>query len=438
LNSPASEILSWGRVIRTSASVDEVLWRSEMPKGLPNRAFLPIGLGRSYGDCCLNQEGVLFETTKLNRLINFDSKSGIITCEAGASLAQILDFSVPRGWFIPVTPGTKEVTIGGAIANDVHGKNHHVSGTFGRFVPELELLRSSGEKLICSASTNSSLYSATIAGVGLTGLILSAKIQLKKISSAFLICENIPFRDLDEFLDLSPEASRKYEYSVAWLDCASKGKNFGRGILMCGMHEEKDSGQKQQKSKDGVSIPFEMPAWFLNPFLIKRFNELYFYMKAKKDGEFVSHFDPFFYPLDVAKNWNKLYGKAGFFQYQCVVPTDNKNAALKGLMKLVKEADFSSYLAVLKEFGSIHSPGMMSFPRPGMTLCLDFPNKGKDMLRFLDRLNSYAVDCGGAIYPAKDATMTSEHYKKSYSHIEDFKKLIDPKFSSSFWRRVAA
>jgi FAD/FMN-containing dehydrogenase len=426
--------LSWGRTFKCNCvDFKAPTWSDEI-SFVPGNNFLPYGQGRSYGDCCLNSKGILFSTSGLNRFISFDLETGIIECEAGVTLSQLHEFSVPKGWFIPVTPGTQTVSIGGAIANDVHGKNHHVSGTFGRYVLEFDLLRSDGQKLKCSPNFNKELFSATISGLGLTGVILSAKIQLKKIASSFLECENIPFDDISEFLEISSKYSQEYEYSVAWLDCASKNSKFGRGVLMCGNHTDLKGSDFKNKS---IKVPIDAPKWFLNSMLVKRFNDFYFYWNGKKKGKFLSHFEPFFYPLDVSPNWNRLYGKEGFFQFQCVLPFTNNNEALKTMLNFLKQSEFSSYLVVLKEFGDILSPGMMSFPRAGMTLCLDFPNTGKNMHDFIRSLNALAIDFGGALYPAKDALMTKKEFLFSYPKIEEFKKYIDLAFTSDFWQRVA-
>lgn len=430
------QVDSWGRIHSSfHSSVQNIYW-ADQPVFDQNKRYLAYGKGRSYGDCCLNENEILLATEGLNRLISFDSSRGLIECEAGLSLSDLIDFILPHGWFVPVTPGTKYVSVGGAIANDVHGKNHHVSGTFGRFVRELEILRSNGERVTCSPDKGEELFNATIAGLGLTGLLLKAKVQLKKVNSSDIICENIPFSSIREFLEISPSYSSRYEYSVAWLDCASKGKNFGRGILMCGRHDN-SKDIKVSASKKSIKVPFDMPGWFLNKFLIRRFNEFYFYLKSRKDGEFVSHYDPFFYPLDAAVAWNRLYGRKGFFQFQCVIPSDNNNEGLVKILEKVKQSHFSSYLVVLKEFGRISSPGLMSFPRPGMTLCLDFPNSGPDMVRFISDLNAMAIDFGGAIYPAKDAIMSKEQFQMSFPNFKKFQNYLDPKFSSSFWRRVS-
>ena len=398
--------------------------------------MLSFGRGRSYGDCCLNDGEAIVKSEKLNHFLSFNEHQGILDCEAGVSFEEILNFSVPRGWFLSVTPGTKQVTLGGAIANDVHGKNHHVAGSFGSYIKEIEILRSNGERISCSPTNNQGLFSSTIGGLGLTGFILRATISMKKIESAFLVCRNISFRSIDEFLEISPKYSGQYEYSVAWLDCASKGYKFGRGVLMCGRHAtlEESAGKSYKEKK--VSIPLDFPSWFLNTCLVRGFNNLYYYVNSKKDYEHVSHYNPFFYPLDVAKNWNRLYGKKGFFQFQCVVPAVHNNKALRALLDKLKRSSFSSYLTVLKEFGNSPSPGLISFPRPGMTICFDLPNQGKKSVLFLEELNSVVVDFGGAIYPAKDATMSPKQFFASYPRIGEFKAFIDPAFSSSFWRRV--
>ncbi|MCO6429466.1 MAG: FAD-binding oxidoreductase [Deltaproteobacteria bacterium] len=429
-------VTSWGRTITADSFVHRINWRTQPIIFEAGRSYLPVGALRSYGDCCLNDKSAVFDLAGLNRFISFNRETGELECEAGISLRKISDIIVPQGWFLPVTPGTQWVTLGGAIANDVHGKNHHKEGSFGCAVLELELLRSNGEKLRCSRSQNNGLFRATIGGLGLTGIILSAKIKLKKISSAGITAQNIPFSGLDEYLELSARVSPQYEYTVAWLDCANLGAKFGRGILMCGSHD--DSGCKPRSSRR-FSVPEKMPSWLLNNFLIGRFNEVYHFVKSRSGGRTTSiPYEPFFYPLDALHNWNALYGKQGFFQLQFVVPQHDNGKALKEILEEVRRSGTPSYLAVLKDLGPLASPGILSFPREGHTLCLDFANRGRPTAQLLSRLNKMAIERGGAIYPAKDATMLPAEFAASYPTLEEFIRYRDPKFSSSFWRRVTS
>lgn len=425
-----SKYESWGRFPKVNQEAHELFWLNDKWSGKNGRLLLPYGQGRSYGDSCLNQDGLLLSTKHLNRFISFDEQSGILKCEAGVTLAQILSWSVPRGWFLPVTPGTQFVSVAGAIANDVHGKNHHGAGTFGRFVKGLELKRSDGITHICSPTQNQELFSATIGGLGLTGLILWAEVELKRIPSAFIKMESLKFSSLEEFFEISAGSAKNFEYTVAWLDCVASGSNFGRGIFMRGNHTPTD-GKAPGKLK--LAVPFDLPSFTLNPLSIRLFNTAYYHRQFTKQVETVVHYRPFFYPLDGVENWNRIYGKPGFFQFQCVVPGKEE---IKEILEQIVRSGEGSFLAVLKEFGEIESPGMLSFPRPGVTLCLDFANRGSKTLGLLRGLDDLVSRLKGAMYPAKDAFMSGENFKSYYPQLPHFLKYKDPAFSSSFWRRV--
>lgn len=399
-------------------------------------SLLPFGNGRSYGDSCLNVEGTVVDSRSLNRFIDFNEETGVLKCEAGIIFADILSVIVPKKWFLPVTPGTKFVTLGGAIANDVHGKNHHADGTFGKHVVRFELMRSTGEKLICSADENEDLYNATIGGLGLTGFINWAEIQLLKISSPFIKVETTAFHGLEEFYALSESANKKHRYSVAWIDCASAGKNFARGLFMAGDHTSYDKPAKAVQAEPKLSVPFNFPKIALNRYSVKAFNTLYFNKNSlMSSGTSYQHYDSFFYPLDGIGDWNRIYGKQGFYQYQFVVPFSEK-AIMEKIINKIVESGLGSFLAVLKEFGEVTSPGMLSFPRPGICLALDFANRGKVTLELAEELDKLVMEAGGAVYPAKDIRMSSEAFQSYFPKLEEFKPFIDPKFSSDFWKRV--
>ncbi|MPZ49406.1 MAG: FAD-binding protein [Dehalococcoidia bacterium] len=400
-------------------------------------SLLPHGLGRSYGDSCLNEGGVLLDTTSLNRFIAFDATTGLLRCESGVSLAQILDLGVPRGWFLPTTPGTKFVTVGGAIANDIHGKNHHVAGAFGRHVTCFELLRSDGQRYLCSPNENVDLYRATIGGMGLTGLILWAEVQLRPISGPYVDMESIRFGSLAEFFEVSEESDRACEYTMAWIDCMAAGAQVGRGLFMRGNH----AWQPRIPGRTGtprrlLSLPIDLPNWVLNGASVRAFNALHYHAQLLKRVRKTIPYDPFFYPLDSIGDWNKMYGRRGFLQHQCVLPRETALQSLRSILETGAKSGEGSFLAVLKTFGDVKSPGLMSFPRPGVTLALDFAFKGEKTLRLLDRIDEIVVDHGGAVYPAKDARMSPKTFEASFPRWRDFAGFIDPNFSSSFWRRV--
>jgi FAD/FMN-containing dehydrogenase len=426
---------SWGRYPRGEQDLKPLFWASEFPGNLSEHGtVLPAGLGRSYGDVCLNHENTLLLTRKLDRMLAFDVKRGVLCCEAGVTLGEILAFAVPRGWFLPVTPGTKFVTVGGAIANDVHGKNHHVAGTFGRHVRQLGLLRSDGSHRICSGVENSDWFAATISGLGLTGLIHWAEIQLKPIVSRKIKYEATKFHGLEEFLALS-EANRHHEYTVSWIDCVARGKNAARGIFMCGDHSEAVAACAPSREKT-IRFPFDLPAIALNRATVGLFNTLYFHKQTSKTVAKLVDYEPFFYPLDAILHWNRMYGKEGLLQFQCVVPHENGLPAIAEMLKTITDSGMASFLAVLKVCGGVPSPGMMSFPKPGITLALDFPIREGRTFALVDRLGEMTEAAGGRLYPAKDARMRGSQFRNFYPQWEEFSKYVDPRFSSNFWRRV--
>ena len=417
---------SWGRYPKSQNTLVQ-------PSGLaalqlaPNS--LPVGFGRSYGDSCLNEGGQVVSCTQMNGIERFDPETGIILCQSGVTLEQIIDFCLPYGWFLPVSPGTKYVTVAGAIANDIHGKNHHRGGTFGCHVLSFELVRSDGRMLRCTPEENAELFAATIGGLGLTGFILRAQVQLKRVTSAYIDVVSIQFGNLEEFFAISKESATGYEYTVSWIDCVASGASLGRGIFMRGNHAT-DGRFHVKKRRLPIFVPFDMPSWFLGPTFVKLFNDRYY--SRPKSG--TVPYGPYFYPLDAVGKWNRIYGKRGFLQFQCVVPREG----IRELLQIVAESGRASFLAVLKEFGDVKSPGLLSFPRPGITLCLDFPMEGQVTLDLFARINQLVAEWGGAQYPAKDATMSATQFKSYYPQWERLEKLRDPNISSGFWRRVTA
>lgn len=403
--------------------------------------MLAVGNGRSYGDVCLLENGALVQTRPMRRILGFDRQTGLLRAEAGITLAEILDFAVPQGWFLPVSPGTKFVTLGGAIANDIHGKNHHVAGTFGRHVPRFELIRSDGRRLLVSADENSEWRSATIGGLGLTGLIHWAEIKLRPICSRQIRYRATRFVGIDEFVELS-RANAKAEYTVAWIDCVARGKNFGRGIFMSGDHSDAP-GRLHISSRPRLSLPFSLPSFLLNRMTVGAFNTLYYHKQLAREVSMNVDYEPFFYPLDKILHWNRLYGGNGLLQFQCVLPWEppgggkSCESGIVRLLEAITGSGLASFLAVIKVFGDLTSPGMMSFPMPGITLALDFPIRGRISFDLLDRLAGITDEFGGKMYPAKDARMSAAHFQRFYPRWREFSAYIDPAFSSSFWQRVS-
>ena len=431
---------SWGRYPKARHALSlRVFWRNELPQlqSLPH-SVLPFAQGRSYGDCCLNEGGILLDTSFLSRFIAFDKEQGILSCEAGVTLADILELVVPLGWFLPVTPGTKYVSIGGAIANDVHGKNHHRSGTFGCHVRRFELLRSCGERFLCSPTQNPELFRATIGGLGLTGLILWAELQLKPIPNPSITVERIPFAHLNEFFELAASSDREYEYTVAWIDGLARGEKMGRGIFIRGNHTEPASKKAADAKKPRpVRLFFGAPAFLHNRAAMRMFNAAYYYSELRNKKQNVVHYESFFYPLDAIYGWNRLYGSRGFLQYQCVISnTTQGHEGLREIFTRITASGMASCLAILKVFGTATSPGILSFPRPGVTFAIDFPYQGKKTLQLLEDLDEIIRAHHGAVYPAKDARMSARSFQTYFPQWTEFSRFIDPKFSSSFWRRV--
>jgi FAD/FMN-containing dehydrogenase len=428
-------VLSWGRYPRTEhRQVYKPAWNDQVPEilkaALP-ASLLPFGLGRSYGDSCLNAGRDLIDCHRLNRILGFDESTGVVRCESGVSLSDILRVFLPKGWFLPVTPGTSFVTVGGAIANDVHGKNHHCSGTFGAHVHQIALYRSDKGLVFCSSRENPEMLRATIGGLGLTGVIAWADIQLKRVDGPWIDSESIPFHGLKTFLDLSHESNDRFEYTVAWLDCFA-GRNV-RGIFFRGNHAA--NYRKNFHPKRGPKLPFELPSWILNRFSVRAFNAAYYAFHVAKKSRAIVGYDPFFYPLDSIQQWNLLYGRQGFLQYQCVIPESNLEA-FEELLDRIARSGLGSFFVVLKQFGSAPPAGMLSFPRPGLTITLDFAMRGERTLGLLRSLDEVVQKSGGALYPAKDARMSPALFETSFPNWRDFLPYKDPKMSSSFWRRV--
>lgn len=410
---------------------------------LEEDSVIPRGLGRSYGDASLNENGYVAESLLMNRFLAFDETTGVLRCEAGVSYKDLLDTFVLRGWFPPVTPGTKYVTMGGAIASDVHGKNHHKAGSISNYIKSFKILTASGEVLECSRETNSDLFWATVGGMGLTGFILECELQLKKIESPFIDNKAIKLRNLDELFAKFEEYG-DYHYSVAWMDIVASGNKYGRNVLLLGnpstydkLPEKLKLRSKEKFIEKKISVPFEVPFTTLNKMSITLFNTA-FYM-ASRNTENFQHYDKYFYPLDFILNWNHIYSKSGLIQYQLNVPEDSGREAVDKVLKKVVAHGSGSFLAVLKKMGD--QDGILSFPFKGYTLSMDFPVK-KGVVEMCKELDRIVLDYGGRTYLTKDSILDEETFKKMYDGLwqkwMETKMKYDPdnKFSSNLGRRI--
>lgn len=399
---------------------------------LSHKEVIARGNGRCYGDASLGEN--IFSTKRLNKFIGFDKIEGVLECEAGVLLSDILEISVPQGYFLNVTPGTKFVSVGGAIASDVHGKNHHSEGCFSEYVLEFKLMKENAEVITCSREENTEDFWATVGGMGLTGIILSAKIKLKNIETAYIRQESIKADNLDEIFQLFEE-SEGWLYNVAWIDCLQKGENIGRSILMRGYHALREElppklhkNPLKNPRKIMPTIPFYFPSWVLNSFTIKIFNWLYYNKQTKKSVEGFVHYEPFFYPLDVINEWNKIYGKKGFIQYQMVIPKEKGKEGMRKILETIADSGNGSFLAVLKLFGKNNPKAYNSFPMEGYTLALDF--KVNDKLKSLvEELDKIVEEFGGRIYLTKDSM--------SNPKLTNYLRNVDsPKFVSLQRKRI--
>lgn len=435
INTVKQSLSGWGRYPQVAAQVARPDRYVELV-GLAQQAAIARGHGRAYGDAAISASGTTVLMTRLNRFLAFDAESGLLTAEAGVSLDEILQVVMAQGWFLPVTPGTRYVTLGGAVAADVHGKNHHHVGSFSAFVREIELFTPQGV-LRCSADLYPSVFWATVGGMGMTGIIGEVTLQLKRIPSAEMQVQHRPAANLAEAFALMESAELDDEYTVAWIDCLASGKNLGRSVFMRGHHAEGalSSGPKAAKLK----MPFDLPGFALNRYTVRAFNAGYYRWEGRKQQAFRCDLAPFFYPLDGIQQWNRLYGKKGFVQYQFVLPPETADKGLEAVLTRLSLSGNASFLAVLKRFGAAGS-GLLSFPMPGYTLALDLPLR-HDTLALLDTLDAVVLDHGGRVYLAKDARLAASSLPRMYPQLDAWRELrsqLDPEglFVSALGRRL--
>jgi decaprenylphospho-beta-D-ribofuranose 2-oxidase len=435
-------IANWGNYPKMEAEASSFAFEDQLSKKLlATDQVIARGNGRCYGDASLAPS--VISTLRYNNILSFDTEKGIFECQSGLTLDAILEVIVPKGWFLPVTPGTKFITVGGAIASDVHGKNHHVDGCFSHHVLEMDIVVATGETFTCSRDSKSDLFWASCGGMGLTGIITRAKFRLKKIETSYIRQKQIKAKNLEEVIELFDQY-KHYTYSVAWIDCLKKGKHFGRSILMLGEHasiaeldEQKKKDPLKLPKKKQIRFPVTLPSFVLNQFTVKAFNFLFYGKNLKREINNIVSYEPFFYPLDAILQWNRGYGKQGFIQYQFVLPLESKQGLIE-ILKRISDKGLGSFLAVLKIFGK--QDDLISFPKEGFTLALDFPVR-KGLFEFLDELDKIVLDYGGRLYLSKDARMKPDIFWQGYDKAEQFSDTVrkynpDFKFNSIQARRL--
>lgn len=426
---------SWGNY----PNIEAIAYKFDHQQALKNiidkhNNIIAHGNGRSYGDSALNQHQI--HVRSYNYFLDFDSETGILHCQAGVLLSEILETFIPRGWFVSVTPGTKLITVGGAIASDVHGKNHHVQGSFSDSIVEFTMMLSNGEIIVCSHTKNSELFQATCGGMGLTGIIIDAKIKLLPINSSMIDQITIKTKNIQDTFETF-EKYKDYTYSVAWIDCMAKGDSLGRCLLMVGEHA--DDGNLDYVNTNKISIPFHFPSFTLNNFTVKSFNNLYYAKVRKLVSQQKVSIDNFFYPLDAIANWNRIYGKNGFTQYQFVLPLEKSYDGLEKILSKIAASGKGSFLAVLKLFGKANA-NWLSFPMEGYTLALDFKIE-PGLFDLLNELDKIVLQHDGRFYLSKDVRISKETFEAGYKHIDKFRQFrknykMDQKFHSLQSKRV--
>lgn len=435
---PTRRIISgWGNFPQVECEVfrpDRAARLDALLDQMPDRTVIARGLGRSYGDAATNLNAGVVDMTGLDRFIAFDETTGILTAEAGVSYADLIEVLLARGWFPMVTPGTKFVTLGGAVAADVHGKNHHREGSFNACVKSFALLTPTGELLNCSRDQHADVFWATLGGMGLTGLIKTVTIHLRKVSSAFMDVTTTRVNNLDAMLEHFGKTDDDYRYSVAWIDCLAKGDKLGRGVVLQGEHAVDGGDLPRKRSK---TVPIDFPSFALNPLSVRAFNGAYY--ATHRSGKSCEDADTFFYPLDRVQHWNRIYGKRGFVQYQPVFPQADGQAGVRAVIERLVAEKRSSFLAVLKQMGG-HDTGPLGFPMKGLTLAVDLP-RAPGIDQFLSELDKLVLEHGGRVYLAKDGSMSAETFNQMYPRLDEFRAVqqrLDPQgvLSSDQSRRL--
>jgi decaprenylphospho-beta-D-ribofuranose 2-oxidase len=421
---PLQLIQGWGR---HPVGAGRVVRPASLTMPSDGAPLLPRGLGRSYGDAAVpvSPQSLVIETTGADRILEFEPATGRLCCEAGLSLAEIVRVFLPRGWFPPVTPGTKFVTVGGCVASDVHGKNHHRDGSFGNFVERLAVLTADGREMVCSPDQERELFLATVGGMGLTGLIHRVALRLRRVESPWIVFESEPVNGLDEILAGLRASSRAWPYTVGWIDALARGRALGRGIVMRGRHATAtEAGGPGPRARRTLEVPCDAPGWLLNPTFVRLFNRLYHARRSRGLERRLVSYEEFFYPLDVVGSWNRLYGRRGFLQYQCAIPQASGPAPLAAVLERLARRGVPSFLAVVKDFGP-GSEAYLSFPLAGTTLSLDLPYRGRATEEVVHELNALVLEAGGRVYLAKDAVTRANHFAAMMPRLGEWKAVRD-------------
>ena len=428
-------LLSWGMYPKVENELFSFSKKEKLQEIINKHDnLIPYGNGRSYGDSALSKK--IITVKQNNYFLNFNEENGLLHVQAGVLLSEILELFVPKGWFLKITPGTKLITVGGAIASDIHGKNHHVEGCFSECVQAFNIMTAEGKTISCTKDTTPNLFKATCGGMGLTGVILDAKIYLKRINSQYINQTTIKTKNLKETFEAF-EAYKDKPYSVAWIDCLAKEEDIGRCLLMVG--DFRDDGNLDYKVKKQISIPFNFPSFALNNWTVRAFNWLYYGKVKKRVSEQKVDIDTFFYPLDAIGHWNRIYGKNGFTQYQFILPKETSFEGLQEILSTISNSGKGSFLAVLKLYGKANE-NWISFPIEGYSLALDFKIE-KGLFELLDKLDEIVLKYEGRIYLTKDVRVSKETFEKGYPQIDTFRKYrkenkMDRKFQSLQSKRV--
>ncbi len=433
----------WGRYPSGTTEVCRPERLSDLRECLSEGASLVArGLGRSYGDAAFNSAGYTILTERLNRFVAFDAESGVLDCEAGVTVDEILSVLVPRGFFLPVVPGTKYVTMGGALACDVHGKNHHKDGSLSRHVTDFRLLTPSGELVLCSREKHADLFWATVGGLGLTGIVTDLRIKLIPLESSYVSVDYDRAENIDKAIELFHESDENYKYSVAWLDGIVGGRSLGRSVLMRGNPAAAGPATDLSRhSSSSFSLPDVFPGFLLNRLSVSAFNTVYYRKHPRKARDVLTHYESFFFPLDRLSNWNRLYGKKGFLQYQFAVPYEGGREALIEVLELFTKSRYGMFLAVLKRFGPGEASSALSFPMPGYTLAADLPCRDAGVFDFLNEVDRVVSAAGGRIYLGKDARLAAGAVREMYKGLDawlELKARVDPdrRLTSDLARRL--